>query len=133
MVATLVRPVWIIVWISIAYGELLLVPAMMPVRRTLLPPWVWLSVFLELGLLFGVVYAEHRRGGSRTHQWLAAALAGPPSAGAMAIGSFLLLTGAFEPFILGIMGVISLMFLVWWDREAVKGDVERRPLWDLLS
>ncbi|HYS71424.1 MAG TPA: hypothetical protein VEM95_03285 [Thermoplasmata archaeon] len=129
---SLLRPAWFVVWVSLGFGALVLVPADKPVYGALVPSWVWIIPFGEMGILFARTGVEVRRRGVRRHQWLTATIAGPVSAWGFAMGIIVLLDDALNALPWGVMGTASLLILAWWERDSVRSDVKGKPLRDFF-
>ena len=124
----LVRPVWIVTWISITLGATVLVPTQLPVYREELPGWVLVAAPIELVVLLGLTLGVMRRRHRRAHQLLIASLTGPATAGFYAAGVVLLIREGWDPLGIGALGALSLIILLVGEAAAVTADAQQAPL-----
>ena len=123
----LVRPVWIVAWISIAIGAMVLVPTQLPVYGAELPGWILVVPPIEAVVLLGLTLGAVRRRRRRAHQWLIATLTGPAIAGFFAAGVVLLVRDRWNPLAVGALGALFLIVLTVGEASAVTMDAKQAP------
>lgn len=109
------------------YGDLVLLPSILPVYGAPLPTWVWWGVSAEFGALVLVAFRSAYRRDGFGNRWGIAAVTSPGSAIIYAVGAALLLTRSFtiwEYLAFGAAGVVCLGILAWADRWSTRADTE---------